>query len=43
MELALIAPVLCEPLTLLLPAQLPEAVHDVAFWLVQEIEEEPPD
>jgi hypothetical protein len=42
-ELTLIAPVLCEPLTLLLPAQLPEAVHDVAFWLVQEIEEEPPD
>lgn len=40
--MAFTAPVLCEPLTLLLPAQLPEAVHEAAFWLVHDSVEVPP-
>lgn len=40
--MALTAPVLCEPLTLLLPAQLPEAAHEAAFWLVHDSVAAPP-
>jgi hypothetical protein len=40
--LALTVPVLCEPLTPLLPAQLPEAAQEAAFWLVHVSVEAPP-
>ena len=32
----------CDPPTFLLPDQAPEAVHEVAFWLVQMSEDDPP-
>jgi hypothetical protein len=41
-ELALMAPVVCVPFTLLGPDQFPEAVQAVAFTLVQVSEETPP-
>lgn len=41
--MAVTAPVDCEPLKPLVPDQAPEAVHEVAFRLVQVRVEEPPE